>query len=100
MFNRVLRGRMEPPLDKTRIVFCNACKAAGRALAADTTRRTTDAIAKLIRELRTDPGPSTARESEILAKLKPYHPDLPALVESVRARRESKSQGRTRRSAL
>lgn len=101
MFNRMLASRMDAPLDKTRIVFCNACRAKGVGAAADSNRDRVAYMRPLILELRGEPAPKAEREREILEKLKKAgHPDLGGLVKAIAARRESKPQGRTRRSSL
>jgi hypothetical protein len=100
IFNRILASKAEAPLDKTRIAFCSRCVARGREGAADANRKGVEGMARLIRELRSDPGPNFEREKEILEKLKPHHPDLTGLVEAIRIRRLSKPATRARRSSL
>ena len=101
IFNRHLKQKLEAPLDKTKIAFCNACRAKGQALAAERNRQAVEFMAPLIRELKGEPAPNAIREREIIEKLKKAgHPDIEGLCGAIKARRESKPQGRSRRGAL
>jgi hypothetical protein len=83
MFNRILKSKMEAPLDKTLIVFCEKCKSVGLAAAAAVNLKKVEVMAKLIRELKTKSDPPG--ETEILEKLKKLdHPDIPGLLISLR----------------
>ncbi|NUO49774.1 MAG: hypothetical protein HOV80_13040 [Polyangiaceae bacterium] len=101
IFNRHLIGKREAPLDKTKICFCDGCRAKGRKAAAESNRDRVDYMRPLILELRGDPAPNGQREREIIEKLKKAgHPDIEGLCQAIKARRESKPQGRTRRGAM
>lgn len=78
IFNRELERRNEAPLDRTKIVFCNACRAEGAKAAADRNRKLNDAVGAAIRELKM--GCQSHREHELLDKLeKAGHPDIAGL---------------------
>lgn len=78
IFNRELARRNDAPLDKTKIAFCNACRAVGDTAAAARNRKLVDAVAAAIRELKD--GCESTREYELLGKLeKAGHPDIAGL---------------------
>ena len=84
-WNRVLARRDEAPLDKTRIVFCNACREEGAKAAAERNRKMVNAIADAIRELKN--GCESHREHELLDKLeRAGHPDIAGLKQWLRER--------------
>jgi len=94
------------PIDRARIVFCDACRDAGRKMAPENKRRHVDAMALLIRELRggttnpdpPGPAPSPAREAEIIQKLRAMkHPDVDALVQTIREKRNQGGSGKPKR---
>jgi len=96
LFNRILAAKAEAPLDKTRIVFCDKCRAQGMAMQGERNRKATDMMRQLIVELRA--GAKPERERELLDKIKKLgHPDVEGLVQAIQARRETKG---TRRNAL
>lgn len=100
-FNRVLRQRDEQPLDASAIVFCDACRDQGKALAAQRNRQKVDAIGNAIRELKELAAqPETPRSLEqqrdILMKLRKHgHPDVDGLVLAIRESLSAKKKGRT-----
>ena len=78
VWNRVLARRGETPLDQTRVVFCNPCRAGGRKQLAANNRKLVDDVAKAIRELKA--GVELHRENELLDKLeKAGLPDVSGL---------------------
>jgi hypothetical protein len=97
-WNRVLAKRDEAPLDRTRIVFCNACRAEGARAGAERNRKMVDAIAGAIRELKD--GCESHREHELLDKLeRAGHPDIPGLKQWLREK-NAKGSKRVTRGAL
>src|SRR5689334_13171709 len=44
VFNRRLLATREAPIDKTRVVFCSACSAKGREMAAENNTKKADAM--------------------------------------------------------
>lgn len=92
-FNRQLARKMEPQLDKTQIMFCPSCVAAGRELRAQGLRGLVDKIAVAIRELKD--GCDDERQRELLKKLeKAGHPDVPGLEQWLREKAASKQGSR------
>lgn len=95
VYNRELARRGEALLDTSRTAFCNACRERGAAIAADRNRKHVEAVAKLVVELKTDPGPMPEREWEIINNLRlMHHPDVDGLVQSIRERRDRGKQGK------
>jgi hypothetical protein len=100
-WNRILLGKREAPLDKTRITFCNSCRARGARLSAENNRKQVDRLAELVRELKDEPPPSPSRERELLEAIKALnHPDVDALVQTIREKRTKSPGKRTRGSEL
>jgi hypothetical protein len=92
-WNRILLAKREAPLDKTRIVFCVACRRGGRESTAADNRKHVDQTADVIRKLKASAKPD--QERDLLAKLeKLHHPDIPGLLEALRAKREKQTPGR------
>ena len=92
-FNRQLAKKLEPQLDKTKIVFCNTCRASGVAQAADRNRKQVDYIAGIIRELKG--GLDGDKYREAIDKLKKAgHPDIDGLEQALREKAASKPGGR------
>lgn len=104
VFNGQLERTNQAPLDKTRIVFCEKCRAYGATLAADNNRKHVDKLAEVIRELRggtthpeaPGPAPHPDRERELLEQLrKLHHPDPVAFEIALReARQRSNSKNK------
>lgn len=94
LFNRILASKAEAPLDKTRITFCDKCRATGMAMQGERNRKATDMMQQLIAELKAGPK-SSDRERELLEKIKKLgHPDVNELVQAIKARRDAKSNVR------
>lgn len=101
IFNRQLKRKMEAPLDKTKIVFCDGCRTKGLKAAAERNRDAVEFMKPLILELRGEPAPKGEREREIIEKLKKAgHPDIEGLCQAIKTRREHKPQSRARRSSF
>lgn len=89
-WDRMLHRKMEASLVKSTIVFCDACKARGVAMAPDNNRGHVDALAEAIRKLK-DSGDAT-RETELIKKLeKLHHPDITGLIKAITERRVAES---------
>lgn len=97
-FNRKLSRDREAPLDKTRIAFCNRCRTHGAKLSAENNRKQVDKLAELIRELKDEPPPRPDRERDIVEKIKALnHPDVDALVLTIREKRAKQPAGKRQR---
>ena len=102
-WDRILANRGESPLDRSAIVFCDACRTVGRELAANRNRTHASLVADVIRQLKegkpkisipTRKGERIATVRETFAWLEANgHPDVSALELSLNERRES---GRSR----
>jgi hypothetical protein len=98
-FNRELARKMEPQLDKTRIVFCNTCRMAGGALSADRNRKQVDFVAQVIRELKS--GLNGEKYQEAIQKLrKAGHPDVEGLEQTLRDKEAAKPSKKFTRGSL
>lgn len=85
--NALMRRRGEPELGVHEIVFCPACKAGSAPDRAAALRRQSDLIAGAVRELKTLVD-NDLRERSLVARLRELgHPDVGALLRSVRASR-------------
>jgi hypothetical protein len=94
IFNRILARKMEAPLDKTRIAFCNKCRTTGMAMQGERNRKATDLMKQFIVELKNGPK-SAERERELVDKItKLGHPDVAGLVQAIQERKASKSSAR------
>lgn len=97
-FNRKLLREREAPLDKTRIVFCNGCRAKGAKMSAENNRKQVDKLGEIIRELKDEPPPNPARERELVEAIKALnHPDVDGLVQAVREKRAKQPAGKRQR---
>lgn len=105
VFNRELAKRGEAPLDKTRIVFCDTCRAGAIAEKGRNNRVFNDRMAELIRELRggtthpepPGPAPHDIRERQIIKALEAAgHPDVIGLRNALASKRGSKGSPRTK----
>lgn len=86
--NRRLKSKLEAPINTEQCVFCDECKARGRAMAADRNRKHVDGLAMLIRELKGEPAPKPERERVLIEQIRHmHHPDVDALVTAIRERR-------------
>jgi hypothetical protein len=70
------------PLDRTRIAFCSACIAKGRAMTAANNRKYVDALAEKIREIKQSSDPMG--ETGLIEQIKKLnHPDVPGLLSAL-----------------
>lgn len=96
--NEQLRKRGEPEVGAHEIAFCPACKQRGAPLRGEANRRTADAIAALVRELK---GliDNDLRERSVLARLRELgHPDVDGLAKAIADGRAAKNTTKPRRS--
>ena len=87
-FNKILRARMEPPINTAEIVFCATCEPylAEERMKRQAARSTE--VTKLIRELKA--GPNWERADAIYAELKKlHHPDVKGLREAIETKSNS-----------
>jgi hypothetical protein len=99
MFNRELLRRREAPLDKTRIVFCQACIDRAAPIRATEARKHVEYIADLVRRVKASSNPEGERE--LLEKLKKAsHPDIPGLLEALRTRGQKQPGTRARKGGM
>lgn len=99
MFNRELLRRREAPLDKTRIVFCQACIDGATPIRATEARRHVEYVAGLVRQVKASSNPEN--EKDLLEKLKKAsHPDIPGLLEALRTKGAKQPGTRARRGAM
>jgi hypothetical protein len=99
MFNRELLRRREAPLDKTRIVFCQRCIDSAAPIRATEARKHVEYIADLIRRVKASGNPEGERD--LLEKLKKAnHPDIPGLLEALRAKGTKQPGTRARKGGM
>lgn len=92
-WNRILLAKRDAPLDKTRIVFCDACRMSGVQPGADRNRKQHEMLRERIRYLKQSANPDG--ETKVIDEIKKLgHPDVPGLLEALRQKREAKSGGR------
>lgn len=90
VFNRRLASKGEPPLDVTKILYCDGCWAEYKRTAPERRRGQVERMAVAIRSLRESNDPE--RERELLDSLEKWgHPDVPGLVAAIRERRGATS---------
>lgn len=96
VFDRELHRQRESPLDRERIAMCVECRQLFFKQRADKNRAQVDGLAGLIRELKGDP-PRPDRERTLIEQIRHmHHPDVDALVQAIRERREG---GKSKRKA-
>ncbi len=82
-WNRQLASKMDAPLDKTKIVFCEACVSRGMAMVAKANRDAVDRLAVLIRQLKAADDPD--KDRELIEKIRKLnHPDVEGLLQCLR----------------
>jgi hypothetical protein len=85
-FNRMLAARDEPPLDGTKIAFCEDCTVENNRTAPARRRAQVDRMADAIRQLKASTDPE--QERELITNLVKWgHPDVAGLVTAIRERR-------------
>lgn len=95
-FCRQLAAKREAPLDKTRIVFCNTCRARGRIEAGAANREHVNRLADVIRKLKASSNPDGERE--LLEQARKYsHPDVSGLLEALRSSSTGNSSRKARK---
>lgn len=94
-FNRILAQRDEGPLDKTRIVFCDECKAKGATIAGPRNRKHVDIVRDLVEQLKQTEKP---RSERILLKNLELqgHPDIPGLLDAIDQKRAKGGKPQTK----
>lgn len=98
-FSRILLAKRDAPLDKTRIVFCVACRARGRIEAGDGNRRHVDELRDAIRRIKGSANPDSERD--LIQKLRDLkHPDVEGLLEALRTKGVKQPGSRARRGAM
>lgn len=86
VFNRQLTSKGEPPLDVTKILYCDGCLAEFKRTAPDRRRGQVERMAVAIRALKESNDPE--RERELLDNLEKWgHGDVPGLVAAIREKR-------------
>jgi hypothetical protein len=96
VWNGILARKVEAPLDKTRIVFCNSCRDLGRKIAGESNRKHIETLASVIRQVKASGNPDG--ETKLLERLKELnHPDVFGLLEALRAKRDKSGPGKRTR---
>jgi len=96
-FDRQLAQRSEVPLDRTKILYCDACLSEYKRTSPDRRRGQVERMAVAIRQLKESDDPE--RERDLVANLEAWgHPDVPGLVSALRERKNAERGSNRRRS--